>query len=348
MTYIIIDAASLACPRAGDLPQATRHAVVGRYVSRLADLSRLRTTCRSTAFLRDKQLPMTLHELGCYPFRASLNEALSLCSDEFDVQIEDVNRLANFLVERSDLIEDIGGYRDVAVEKCCVTPEFQAAPPPRLLAQLTRMMALVALAKESFGRRCQNMFLVTGLVPDSQGQLSFHIVVTLAERQDGSIVELAHPLSITVPIYADTVGFLRSLNVSVLLQQADVDALIDSCVAVAVRDEAEPDVRALTLSSQTNVGKDFLQSASRLGFLHEPSKILRLLRACADILLGRNLAKSHHLRTGEGANNPQRMRGDFGAWRHDLDDEFHLHYWRKGSTVEFANIVVHNDFDITY
>jgi hypothetical protein len=345
VSYLVIDAAFLACPRANDLPHSERRKIVGSYVSRLADLSRLRTTCRSTGFLRDEQLALTLHEVGSYPFRASLAEALALCTEDFDIQVEDVNRLANFLLERSDLIEELGEFRDVVVAKCSVTPELNLDQAPQLFAQLSRMMALVAL---HFGRDTENMFLATALSTEVQQKLSFHMSVALAERHDYSIVEPTKPVSITLPLHLDTAQYLRALNLLVLIQHGTTEAIVDSCIAYAVRDGAEPVARSEALAGMMTVGKDFLSSASHLGFLHEPGKIQKLLRACADILLGRNLAKSHHLRSGQGGNNPQRMRGDFGAWRHDLDDEFHLHYWRKGDAFEFANVVVHNEFGITY
>lgn len=348
MSYMVIDAAFLACPRPSALPAEVRHKVVGSYISRLADISRLRTTCRSTSFLRDEQLPLALHEIGSYPFRASLTEAIAMCTDEFDVQVEDVNRLANFLIERSDLIEDLGGFRDVVVENCSVAPALENDPTPRLFNQLTRMLALVALGKDNLGKSSENMFLATSLSSEGQVELSFRIEVALAEMHDGSIVEPEDTISITLPVHSDTSTYLRTINSSVLIQQASVDAIIDGCIAFAVRDDDDPTARAVMLSKAMIVGQDFLQTASHLGFLHESSKIQRLLRACADVLLGRNLAKSHHLRSGQGGGDPQRTRGNFTAWRHDLDDEFHLHYWRSGEVVEFANVVVHNNFSITY
>ena len=348
MSYLVIDAAFLACPRPSELPADERRTIVGSYVSRLADLSRLRTTCRSTGFLRDEQLPLALHEVGSYPFRASLTEALAMCTEDFDIQVEDVNRLANFLLERSDLIEDLGDFRDLVVEDCRVTPTLDSAHAPRLYAQLARMMALVALARHSLGRGAENMFLATALCTEERLELSFKIGVVLAERHDGSIVEPTEPVSITLPVHSGTKEYLKALNLSALIQHGTPEAVIDSCIACAAREDAEPVARAEVLSGIMTIGKDFVSSASRLGFLHEPGKIQRLLRACADILIGRNLGKSHHLRSGRGANEPQRMRGEFGAWRHDLDDEFHLHYWRSGDVLEFANVVVHNDFDITY
>jgi hypothetical protein len=348
VSYLVIDAAFLACPRPSDLPAEVRHKIVGAYVSRLAELSRLRTTCPSTNFLRDQQLPMALHEIGCYPFRTSLTEALTICADEFDIQVEDVNRLAHFLLERSDLIEDLGDFRDVAVENCSITPKLKNDQAPRLYAQLSRMLALIALGRENLGLGSENMLLATSLSSEGQEELAFRIGVSLAERHDGSIVEPENPIDITLPIHSDANSYLRAINPSVLIQQASADAIIDSCIAFAVRDDADPIARAMLLSKMIIIGQNFLGTASHLGFLHESIKIQRLLRACADVLLRRNLTKSHHLRSGPGGDDPQRTRGNFTAWRHDLDDEFHLHYWRNGEIIEFANVVVHNDFDITY
>lgn len=347
MSYLLLDAAFLACPRPMDMPPEVRHATVRAYISRLADLSRLRTTCRSTEFVRDEQLALVLHELGSYPFRTSISEALSLCSDEFEIQVEDANRLANFLLERSSLLEDIGGFLDVVVGECSVVPAVEPAPSERFLEQLVRTAALAALAIPERGAS-ENTFLATTLAPQSQPDLSFSIRVILAEKHDGSILEPTDPLNITLPIHKSTASYLRALKLPALLGRGSADALIDSCIAFAVRDEADPAERAAQLSASINVGEDFIRTASNLGFLHESSKMQRLLRTCADILVGRNLAKSHQLRSGRGANDPQRMRGDWGAWRHDLDDEFHLHYWRRGGAIELANVVVHNDFDITY
>lgn len=343
MSYLLLDAAFLACPRPMDMPQEERHTRVREYLLRLVELSSLRRTCRSTEFVRDSQLTLVLHELGSYPIRPSIIEALSLCSDEFEIQVEDANRLVYFLLERSALLEDMGGFIDVVVGEFSVVPEFDPAPPEKFLKQLIRTAALAALAIPA-----ESTFLATSLVPQSQPNLSFNMTLTLVEKDDGSILEPTEPVSISLPIHKNTASYLKALNLSYLLGQENADALIDCCIAFAVRDEATPAERAAQLSGLISVGDDFVRTASRLGFLHEPSKMQRLIRACADILVGRNLAKSHHLRSGKGGNDAQRMSGNWGAWRHDLDDEFHLHYWRDGSVVKFANVVVHNDFDITY
>jgi hypothetical protein len=81
--------------------------------------------------------------------------------------------------------------------------------------------------------------------------------------------------------------------------------------------------------------------------MHDERKINRLLRACAELLSGNNMAASHWLRVGKGGNDKQRSRDHWRAWRHDIDNEFHLHYWRYGTRIEIANVVVHSDFNIS-
>lgn len=95
-------------------------------------------------------------------------------------------------------------------------------------------------------------------------------------------------------------------------------------------------------------GSCFLKSLKDLGFLDEPIKIKMLLRTCAEIILKQNMGGTHSLRTGKGANNPQKKRKKDGAkaWRRDIDYEYHLHYWETERGIEFASVVVHNNMKI--
>jgi hypothetical protein len=64
--------------------------------------------------------------------------------------------------------------------------------------------------------------------------------------------------------------------------------------------------------------------------------------------LGENLSDTHWLRTGKGANNPQKKRRKDKAepWRRDIDRDYHLHYWKTANGTEFASVVVHDDMTI--
>jgi len=94
-------------------------------------------------------------------------------------------------------------------------------------------------------------------------------------------------------------------------------------------------------------GNQFITTATQLQFKNEKAKCERLLRAMSDLVLDFNLASTHPLREGDGGNSKQIESGGFKAWRKDIDYEFHLHYWKKGNLIVFANVVTHNDFGIS-
>jgi len=100
--------------------------------------------------------------------------------------------------------------------------------------------------------------------------------------------------------------------------------------------------------SNWTFGNKFFQTAKNLGFIEDPIKIRMLLRSCSEIILKQNMTDTHWLRTGKGGNNPQKKRkkDNAGAWRRDIDREYHLHYWETGNTIEFASVVIHNDLKI--
>lgn len=105
---------------------------------------------------------------------------------------------------------------------------------------------------------------------------------------------------------------------------------------------------ALNEFSNWTFGTKFLQTAKDLGFIEDPLKVRMLLRSCSEIILKQNMADTHWLRTGKGGNNPQKKRkkDNAGAWRRDIDRDYHLHYWEIGNSIEFASVVIHNDMKI--
>jgi hypothetical protein len=90
----------------------------------------------------------------------------------------------------------------------------------------------------------------------------------------------------------------------------------------------------------------FFEAAQRYGFLHVESLIRALIGAFVATITGDELAKVHALRTGDGPQEPQRTRADGAAWRRDITYEFHLHYWKMRTSVEFACVGPHGSMEI--
>lgn len=169
--------------------------------------------------------------------------------------------------------------------------------------------------------------------------------VDMIEEANGSCQQCTELKSFEIRTYVDPDAMVKQIDILDLWNSL---ALYKECIALqASQGDAHPAQTYSELGATFDFGLDFVSSAKKLGFLHDSKKIPRLLRVCADILLGRNLADAHPLRSGMGGNDPQRVRGKWSAWRHDIDYEFHLHYWKNGANIEFANVVTHEDVSIT-
>lgn len=97
-----------------------------------------------------------------------------------------------------------------------------------------------------------------------------------------------------------------------------------------------------------SLGDAFLPSAKSCGFFSNAGRMAALLLTCTRVIRRVNERATHELRRGGAGGAPQMVRAcdQAGAWRVDLGDEYHLHYWSIGGKFEFANVVVHNDFGI--
>ncbi|WP_180868323.1 hypothetical protein [Stenotrophomonas maltophilia] len=96
-----------------------------------------------------------------------------------------------------------------------------------------------------------------------------------------------------------------------------------------------------------SIGEKLEASLRSSGFYSNDSRMRGFLRSATEIVTGVDQRSIHALRTGRGGNTPQVKRSNGAlAWRSDIDDEYHLHYWSSVEGVEFSCVVTHNDFDI--
>lgn len=345
MSNLLIDAPLLSCPSPKHLPDSRFQEEFIKYLERLADLSILRECLPSTRFWRDEDLAMVLHEKECYPFRHSLAEALAACHNSDEFQLEDANILATALLERSLRLEDHTDVADVVVDGY----EFIDDPvQDRAKIYGEHLCKLVSMALPVLGdggNFSSNVLLASVATNGAAENITIKFELDLLEKIDGTYND--HPSSVNTFLknYRGYNDLALSADVVDWWMSMTEQRAIDACMVAAGREKNDFSQEFMQKAPITFGGK-FFDSARDLGFMHECSKVARLLRVIADLIIGRNLADSHRLRTGSGGNDPQRIRGDWKAWRHDIDYEYHLHYWKNGTLIEIANIVVHNDFSI--
>lgn len=346
MSDLIIDAPLLSCPDPSQFSQDDFQNIFLNFLTRLSDLSNLRLHCKSIRFWRDLELAEVLYEQNSYPFRHSLTAAFNELFDPVDFQLEDVNILAIALLERSMRLEDAGEIQEIIVSSCVLSDDPIV---DRSLASVNHLCRLTSLALPIFGdgnEFSSNVYLVSRESDSPSESIGVACTVDMAVDSEGEYIAELPAISVRLPIYLGGDTFCTTTDLVKWWSAATSDAIIDSCGIQAGR--TQQDIwSAITLAHKNmTVGEHFIATARALGFMHVNTKINRLLRVCADLVLRRNLADSHWLRDGMGPMAPQKAKGKWRAWRHDIDQEFHLHYWRDGDNIELANVVVHNDFSI--
>jgi hypothetical protein len=349
VSNFIVDAALLACPDPSRFPKNDFQEIFKTYLSRLVDVALLRANCKSIRFWRDDGLSAVLQEQDCYPFRHSLNQAFSQLFDPEDFQIEDVNLLTMTLLDRSLSLEDFGDIKEISVSACSIIDDPVHNRNKEFLEYLCHVIALAVPVLGNKNEFHPNTYLASTGSDKSTEYLIANYTVDIAEYSDGSYSEVSEKKSVKIAGYRGAVSYFEGVDLAAWWSTATEQAVIDVCgvyAALTVLQGSAWHTLGI-LKKAISLGKEFIPSAQRLGFMHEPAKILKLIRVCVDLSFGKNLSDSHWLRAGMGPNEPQRKRGDWRAWRHDIDYEFHLHYWRNGDRVEIANVVVHNDFKIS-
>lgn len=95
------------------------------------------------------------------------------------------------------------------------------------------------------------------------------------------------------------------------------------------------------------IGDDLDKSLSAHCLASHPARFKAFLRAVVETIVGDDARSSHAIRKSKGGAARQLAREDGAlAWRADIDDEYHLHYWSLGGDLEISRVVTHNDFSI--
>lgn len=347
MSEFLVDAPLLACPDPANYSKNEFQDVFHGYLSRLTELTRLRASCKSIRFWQDEKLQLVLNDENCFPFRHSLEKAFDALFDPAEFQLQDVNVLANAFIQKSLVIENAGEIRDLVVKDCSLSGDPVDDRSAPFLEHICRVVAL-ALPVLGTGQQFHpNTYIASRGRGNASEIAEATYTVEMVEKSDGSYLGASPATTVQIANFRGADPLFKEANLVAWWRKASKEGILDACAIRACCEEAEPWEAFSIAPNSLDIGKDFISSAHRLGFMHDESKIGRLLRACADLILGRNLNQSHALRVGKGPNDAQRTRGTWSAWRHDVDYEFHLHYWRSGTDLELANVVTHNEFDIS-
>lgn len=296
--------------------------------------------------------PANLYELlyntGHYPVRSRIESAISHLG-LVNVQTRDIVDLVNALLYRTPVLETALGISTLEYDNVIASPtnHLEKRPVP-YREQYARLLVLIFVAQIVNSVSHDKVILITKDLDEA-----FQITTLKADVECAFVDEaVSHAIPSTFQCRISTCnspqGLFLAISPVVLWQNAPNLPSFNNAIKCQVYHRA-PDY--FTNSSdlilrEWSFHPRFFETAQQHGFLHDPLKVKMLLRTCVDTLLRENMAATHALRAGKSGNEAQIKRGSDGAWRRDIDHEYHLHYWETASGPEFTSVVVHNDFSI--
>jgi hypothetical protein len=347
MASILLDAYSIACPQAGWFDcQANFKEKIISYVQTLVEWDSLRNF-KSVQFTTDNDLTAALADENCYPMWDSLTTALNDADLSDDFQIQDVNTIIQSLLQKSVYIEDVAKISDLLIDSFAIANDCINPRRPRFQDHLSRMLAFKAVMERADKESTKTMKMATVGDDENAGVVQLIVNVAMCEWEDGQVEEALGNIATEIECFEGAADFYKRFDPFLWWENGSQEGCRDALVACIAKSSDTPCEAATAMQHSFVFGKIFLDSARNLGFIHDKTRADRVMRACKEVLLKEKLASTHHLRVNKGPQAMPHQRENYIAWRKDIDHDFHLHYWDDGKKIEFANVVVHNDFSIT-
>lgn len=320
-----------------------------QYVETLLDWSQLLDEPWVAIYMSERASE-ALNDDGLFPLRNHLRELFGR-HGIVEYSVNDIAKVVTKLLSLTPSFETYYRVSDVLSENLETDPDvIRLTTHVGLQSDLARCITLIAVLRKHCSQPLGGHSLILKEAPKRVIQVRAHIHVIEHSRDD--IPELPHPPEFfegDVLVCDDFRGLIECLDESAILVGASDDVGIELAIRIAlfkyaIAQSDSPDWGGVIVPAIGSRFRDLCQQVCAQQASSLPPKILRSI---VETIEGQNLQAVHALRTGLGANAPQRMRGSDRAQRRDIDREFHLHYWDcADGTVELASVVYHNDFSI--
>lgn len=256
-----------------------------------------------------------------------------------DYQPSDVFSVLQRFLDRLPRIEDELSLDEILINAIeCDAPGYEARPQP-FVEDFTRLSALVCIFADSKGESLEDQAILTRDLSACPADFNFKADLIDIDADHTISGNLPRTIGGSLTAFSCTKNCEASVDSDVVWRKSLYRPALDLCIK---------NLRAssgATMSRAWWFGRRFVETVEGLG-LRDSVRGRLLMRACAETVLELNMTATHAIRSGQGGNNPQLRRGKDAAWRRDIDNEYHLHYWSTEHGIEFAAAVVHNDFAI--
>lgn len=341
---VTIDAGVIAIPQS-----FCTDGEVYEYVRTLLDWSTLLDKPWIAIYMSEKASQALMKD-DLYPLRDELKKLFET-HKIIEYSVKDIATIVDRLLRITPSFETYYHLKDVLIEDLETEPDIlRLTTCDGLQTDLARCVVLIAILRKHCLQPLGGHSLILKKAPRKVIEVRAQIHCLEHERND--IPDLPSPPQIfegDVLVCDDLRGLIECLDESAVLIGASDNLGIELAIRIAVFKDAliqgeEPDWENISVPK---IGTEFRETCQQCCGGQPDSLPLKILRSIVKTVRRDNSRATHALRTGPGGNDPQLMRGEDKAWRRDIDDEFHLHYWECSErTIELASVVHHNNFSI--
>jgi hypothetical protein len=286
-----------------------------------------------------------LYDEGAFPIQPHI-EALVSRAGAGAYNANDVVATVNHLLHRSGIFwEDVVGLEELLWDEFSPADlcAYHSDGVPSHEDDLARLISMSVWARVT--NALESAILVRRACAPAALPISFLLHELQFRGLGAAPATLPARMTSEVTLVDGPLALARTVDITSLWAAATEAESYEQALSLALMVDME-ESRGLP-AAKFVLRQEFIDTASALGFCHEPAKIRRLMGALVSRIFGRDLGSGHRLRENAAGNSGPQTRGDDTAWRMDIDYEFHVHYWlRADNTIEFACVVVHNDYSI--
>ena len=320
-----------------------------QYVDTLLDWSKLLDEPWVAIYMSGKASEALVAD-GLYPLRDQLQELFDAHGIvEYDVNT--VATIADRLLTITPTFETYYQVRDVLSEHFETDPDvIRVTTHAGLQSDLARCVTLIAILRKHCSQPLGGHSLILREVPKQVIQVRAQIHEVEHTRKD--IPPLPCPPEFfegDVLVCDDFRGLIECLDEAAILVGASDNLGIELAIRIALFKHTlaqgeEPDWGDALIPS---IGSKFRASCQQCCADQGDSLPHKILRSIVETISDQNLRAVHVIRKDKGGNSRQLLRGSDKAWRRDIDQEFHLHYWeRNNGAIELALVAYHHEVSI--
>lgn len=341
---VTIDAGVLAVPSISATSKDAHH-----YVETILNWLKFLGELRVDIYMSEHATEALIED-DLYPFYDQLTQFFNT-NGITEYAVNDIVSAVNKLLQLTPYFETYFKVRDVLAEQTVTDPDILGPnSSSNLQSYLTQCVVLIAILRGYCQSPILDHFLIIRQAPSRIVQVQALVRKLKDNRND--LDEIPKPPKLfkgDVLVCDDLRGLIECLDESDIFRNATDDFGIEIAIRIAlyksrIERQQNPDWEEIPT---LRIGRLFHQKAKDICSNQADSFPKQVLRAIVETLEKTNLSAVHALKTGQGGNDPQRMRGKDKAQRRNIDHAYRLHYWQcEGGMVELASIGPHDNFSI--